>query len=109
MTDQSSAKPHRRAILHRMLGVAAAPVLTGILTARAPLIPSASAAAYVGVQPMQGGVVHIPGASAPTVTIAEWMDPKAVTGPFRIAQSKAALERAPATAARYEAKVYDFP
>ena len=114
MTDSTSEKPDRRAALHRIAGLAAAPagfpLLAGVLgSENVPLISSASAAAYDGVQPNQGGVVHIPGASVPTVTIAEWMDPKAVTGPFRIAQSKAALERAPATAARYEAKLYNFP
>jgi uncharacterized cupin superfamily protein len=106
--------PARRAALRRMLGAGAAslalPLMPRLAGVRGPSwIGTAEAAGYVGVQKGQGDLVYVSGASAKTTTVAEWYDPKGPTGPYRIAGSKAALDRAPKEASRYEAKLYNFP
>jgi uncharacterized cupin superfamily protein len=110
MTNPVSEDSDRRRILQLMIGLAAVPVgVAGVV--RLPLISRAEAAGNPGAQPNQGDLVHIPAASAPTTMIAEWYtgDTDNTSGPFRIAASQAAFDKAPASAARYEAKLYNFP
>ena len=107
MTTDLPDKPDRRTALTRVFGVGAASVALPLVSR---LIPEAQAAsAHVGAQKNQGDVIFIPGRDAVTTTLAEWQDPKVATGPFRIAASKQALERAPKEACRYEAKTYNYP
>ena len=114
MANFISDHASRRSALRQVIGVGAVSVGLPLLARTlggdgSPLISAAHAAANPGAQRNQSDLVYIAGSNAPTTTIAEWSDPAAPTGPFRIAASKTALERAPATAARYEAKLYNFP
>ncbi len=107
MTSDLPDQPSRRSAIGRVLGVSAASVALPMIS---KLIPEAqAAAANVGVGKNQSDLVYIPAKDAKVATIAEWQDPKAPTGPFRIAASKQALERAPKEACRYEAKTFDYP
>ena len=103
----------RRSIFRRVAGLSA--VLTGLFSrnwndsSSVGLISAAQAQSYAGVRPAKGNILSVKGMEAITSQIAEWTDPAASTGDNRIAQSPAAVERAPAHAARYEAKLYNFP
>jgi uncharacterized cupin superfamily protein len=116
MTNPISDESDRRTALLRLAGLAAAPValpmLASVLGADGPpLISAAQAAANPGALAMQGDLVHISAAEARTSMAAEWFtgDVDNTGGPFRTAASKDAFAKAPAEAARYEAKLYNFP
>lgn len=59
-------------------------------------------------------IIHIPGSSVEPIPLAEWQSPnREVAGPvqprIRIAEGRAAVDRAPENATRYTAKEYNFP
>ncbi len=115
MDDSRSELPDRRTALRTIVGLAAVPAGLSLGhffdAAGFPLIPPAHAIGLHGVRADQGDVLHIPGASAPSTMVAEWVqfDPKDGYPNFGIAATKETLAKAPATAARYEAKLYNFP
>ena len=64
--------------------------------------------------PVPAQLIHIPGASVEPILLAEWEVPvRDVAGPqvarIRIAEGRAAVDRAPDEATRYTAKEYVFP
>jgi mannose-6-phosphate isomerase-like protein (cupin superfamily) len=91
-----------------LVGVGALPFVGGSLG----LISRAAAQGYTGVQAGQGDLVYIPGASVPSVAMAEWdiEDDDSRRGQRTlIVQGKAEVDKAPAAASRYEAKTFEFP
>jgi uncharacterized cupin superfamily protein len=73
------------------------------------LISSAHAQSSTGVRKGLGEILSIASADAHTVQMAEWTEENAPTGRDRIAASKETLARAPDFAARYEAKLHNYP
>ena len=115
MANPQSELPDRRTALQAMIGFAAVPAALTVGyafdVAGIPLISPALAIGLHGMHAGQGDVIHIPAASAPSTMIAEWVQFEAKDGypNFGIAATKEAFAKAPPTAARYEAKLYNFP
>ena len=70
------------------------------------LIAAAHAEGALGVRAKQGKLAHISGSAAPVTQMAEWSETGARNS---ITASKAAIDKAPATASRYDSKSYNFP
>ncbi len=111
MADSPPDMPHRRAILRDLVGLGVLPVVWRAVDTRgASLISTANAADFPGAAAGDGDVCHIPAATAPSSRIAEWYDSTQTPGNgYSIAATQAGFEKAPATASRYEAKLYVFP
>ena len=109
MTSPLIHEASRRLAVKSLLGGSLA---LPILHSPFGLMSSAAAQGYAGVQPGKDDLVHIPGASVQSIAMAEWDIPNDDSqrgARTLIAQGKEALEHAPATASRYEAKNYEFP
>jgi quercetin dioxygenase-like cupin family protein len=112
MTNPIFEESDRRAALRRMIGLAVAPVglpMLGQLLSVPLIAPAYAQYAIHPADVSKGNVVHIPAAAARTTMTAEWNTGLLKGNDFRIAESKAAFEKAPANAARFEAKLYNFP
>lgn len=115
MADSRPDMPDRRTVLRNLVSLGAVPVgLPMVWSALGHLGAAPGSTAHAadlpGTMAGQGDITHIPGASAPSSMIAEWYDTTWPPGNgHRIAATSAALEEAPATASRYEAKLFVFP
>lgn len=115
MSDQSRLTLNRRSAIS---GVTTAGALASTLaalgaTTSLSLVGPAHAQGSTGVAMGKGNVVFIPGKSVAAVPCAEWEAPaqnaEANGAPLRIVMGKDSVDKAPATASRYESRVYDFP
>ena len=112
MTEPKSKKTSRRALFQGVVGAGAVGLALPKIAQELGLDLGAvgtAQAQFLGGSKGDQDVVHIPAAKAQTLPMAEWKDARAGTGSNRIAGTKASLERAPADASHYEAKLYNFP
>ena len=115
MPNRPPGLSDRRAVLRTLVGLATVPAGLSVGytfgVAGIQLISPAHAIGLHGMRAGQGDVIHIPGASAPSAMIAEWVqfDPKNGYPSFGIAATQESFAKAPASAARCEAKLYNFP
>ena len=110
MDDATSQGTNRRTALRSVMGVGAAALALPLIDrAGLSLVGEAAAQGFTGVGKDKSDLVSIKASEVPSVPIAEWEDAKAPTGPNRIAQGKANVDKAPADASRYEAKSFAYP
>ena len=115
MAERAPEMRDRRAVLGKLAALGVAPVALPLLPLTldalgATSISSAVAADFPGAAMDEGDLSYISGAAAPTSQIAEWYDSGATPGNgFRIAATKAAFGKAPASSSHYDAKLYAFP
>ena len=114
MAHSPPDKPDRRTLLRNLAGLGALPVALPVIrraldNTGGSLISTAHAADFPATPAGQGDISHIPGASAPSSRIAEWYDSTQTPGNgYSIAATPAGFEKAPATASRYETRLYVF-